>query len=155
MNERLEKWVPIEGISDAFISAELWFDFPNLGIRLIDGRVERDQHRDLVLLFKNVAALRVHEEFVHPTQETTWGRKPAMSELDPNTFPCLIVYDSSLLKELRDELEINYRGARHYRLCTGFPVVDVITNIAPEVSWLERAASAQDAIPPHWARRLS
>jgi hypothetical protein len=113
MAERFERWTPIEGLSGSFISAEVWIDFPAVGVRLVDGRVEVNRHRDLIVLFEDVAAVRVHEEFVHPTQGTTWGREPTVSASDHNTFPCLIVHDSSLFLELKQTLFPNYAGATH------------------------------------------
>ena len=35
MNETYEKWQPVEGITDDFISAEIAGEFPDLYIRLI------------------------------------------------------------------------------------------------------------------------
>jgi hypothetical protein len=153
VDEKLERWVPIDGIDDAFLTAELWYEHPTLAVRLIDGGTQKTTQRDLILLFERVAAVRVHEEYVHPTQGSTCGVGPRISDSNDDTFPCLTVDPSPLLEELRDELAFFYHGAKHYRLCTCYPVIDVVTAEQPYVYWSEHPASRQsDADPPGWVR---
>ena len=33
VDEKLERWVPIDGIDDAFLTAELWYEHPTLAVR--------------------------------------------------------------------------------------------------------------------------
>jgi len=101
--------------------------------------------------FHSVAGYTVHEEFAHPTQGTVWGRDPTISADDKGTFPCLTITGSNWLKLLQPEIEINYTGAVHYRLCSNFPVVDVVAGTEPNVRWFRRPASAQNIPGPDWA----
>lgn len=150
-SESIAKWEAIDDFSFDFISAEIQFDFPRLYIRLIDGRTNIDQHQDLVFRFDRVAAFSMHEEFVHPTQGTVWGREPIISTKRKSTYPCLIVKGSRWFESLRDELEIHYQGAVHYRLCSNFPVVDIVSPEPPLVSWYQRSPQDQDAKLTLWA----
>ena len=145
VDEKLERWVPIDGIDDAFLTAELWYEHPTLAVRLIDGGTQKTTQRDLILLFERVAAVRVHEEYVHPTQGSTCGVGPRISDSNDDTFPCLTVDPSPLLEELRDELAFFYHGAKHYRLCTCYPVIDVVTAEQPYVYWPSIALVARRA----------
>lgn len=150
-SETLAKWEPVENINFDFISADVYFNHSDLWVRLVDGRVDTDEHRDLIFHFTAVAGYAVHEEFAHPSQGTVWGREPVISDNNKSTFPCLIVTGSGWLKSLRHELEINYQGAVQYRLCSNFPVVDVIASKPPAVKWLERRRWEQDMSGPSWA----
>jgi hypothetical protein len=150
-SDTITRWEPIQGIEYEFISAEVHIDFPSVRVRLIDGRVNVDPQRDLVFHFFRSAAFTLHEEFVHPSQSTVYGREPTISQAERYTFPCLIVSASPWFEELREELELHYSGAMHYRLCTMFPVIDVISDEPPKVWWYLRPASQQDSTPPHWA----
>jgi hypothetical protein len=150
-SESLSKWHAIEGIDFGFISAEVQFDFPTLYVRLIDGRTNVENHQDLVFRFESVAAFTVYEEFVHPTQGATWGRDPTISEASKSTYPCLIVCGSSWFESLRDELEINCSKPVHYRLCTHYPVIDIVSSEPPSVCWHRRTPATQDAVIPAWA----
>lgn len=155
MDETCEKWEPVEGINDGFISAEIAGEFPDLYIRLIDGRCDADTHRDLLFHFDHVAAFWLHEEFVHPTQGTVWGKPPLISEERPVTFPCLLISNSRWLADLKQELDINYEGAKQYRLCTSFPVIDIVTDRQPTVQWWSRPSSDQDSPLPRWSIHLA
>src|SRR5947209_15536975 len=110
-SETLTTWEPVEGINFDFISAEVYFNHSDLWVRLVDGRVDIAEHRDLVFHFAAVAGYAVHEEFAHPSQGTVWGLEPAISEDNKSTFPRLIVADSEWFERLRSELDINYGGA--------------------------------------------
>jgi len=151
LGETLMKWEPVEGISFNFISADVFSAHPDLWVRLIDGRVDVPEHHDLVFQFGRVAGFTVHEEFAHPTQETVWGREPVISPENKATFPCLVVTGSAWFKSLGAELEINYEGAIHYRLCSDFPVIDIVSPALPMVRWLVRPKSEQELPRPSWA----
>ena len=150
-SEKLAKWEPVEGISFDFISADVYSAHPDLWVRLIDGRVDVAEHQDLVFHFTRVAGYTVHEEFAHPTQGTVWGREPTISADRKATFPCLIVTGSNWFELLKAEIEISYTGAVHYRLCSDFPVVDVVSANDPSVKWLRRPVSAQSIPGSEWA----
>ena len=152
--ETLKRWEAIEGIDFAFISAEIHSDYPKLYVRLIDGRVEAKQHHDLVLSFSNVVAFTMHEEFVHPTQQTTWGREPIISLSKKATFPCLIIENSPWYKGLKFELELNYPNCVHYRLCTCYPVIDIVSPEPPIVNWSIREADGEGFVLPKWVKKL-
>jgi hypothetical protein len=152
--ETLAKWEAIEGINFDFISAEVFSSHLSLWVRLIDGRVDVSEHRDLIFQFKRVAAFTVNEEFAHPTQGTVWGREPFISAEDHATYPCLIVTGSKWFASLSNEIEINYPGAVHYRLCSDFPVIDVVSPDLPIVMWHVRPKSAQDLPRPMWVTAL-
>jgi hypothetical protein len=149
--ETFAKWEPVGGINFDFISAEAFFAHPDLWVRLIDGRVDVLEHHDLIFQFSRVAGFTVHEEFAHPSQGTVWGREPVISPECAATFPCLIVMGAQWFKSLGDEIEINYKNAIHYRLCSDFPVVDVACASLPVVRWMIRAKSEQDMPRPSWA----
>jgi hypothetical protein len=149
-SETLAKWEPVEGISFDFISAEVYSAHPDLWVRLIDGRVDVTEHQDLILHFTRVVGYTVHEEFAHPTQGTVWGREPTISADRKATFPCLTITGSDWFKLLEPEIEISYAGAVHYRLCSDFPVVDVVSANAPSARWLRRSVSAQNIPGPDW-----
>lgn len=151
VSESLSKWEAIEGIRFDFITAEIHYDFPTLHVRLVDGRVNVEVHEDLVFRFEQVDAFTMHEEFVHPTQGTVWGKEPIISAECPGTYPCLIVAGSEWFECLRDELEIHHKGAIHYRLCTDYPVIDIASPTPPTVSWYRRSRTAQDAVIPIWS----
>lgn len=148
--ETFVKWEPVEGITFDFISAEVFSSHTDLWVRLVDGRVDVLEHRDLIFHFSRVAGFAVHEEFAHPSQGTVWGREPVISPKCRATFPCLVVTGSSWFKSLGDELEISYAGAQHYRLCSNFPVIDVISPERPVVRWLTRPKSKQESSLPSW-----
>jgi len=146
--EILTKWQIVDGITFDFISAEVFSSYPELSVRLIDGRRDVSEHRDLVFQFTRVVAFTLHEEFVHPTQGTVWGREPFISEDNKMTFPCLIVTGSKWYASLG--LKPNYEGAVHYRLCTNLPVVDIVSLVVPTVSWMTRPKTEQEYPPPAW-----
>lgn len=148
--ETLVKWEPVEGITFDFISAEVYFFHADLWVRLIDGRVDVLEHHDLIIQFSHVAGFAVHEEFAHPTQGTVWGREPILSTERKATFPCLVVTGSAWFASLGVEIEINYAGAQHYRLCTHFPVIDVVSAEQPFVRWMIRPKKDQNFAPPCW-----
>jgi len=150
LTETLVKWEPIEGISFDFISADVFSRHLDVWVRLVDGRVDVPEHHDLIFQFSRVAGFAVHEEFAHPAQGTVWGREPVISPECRATFPCLIVTGSQWFKSIGAEIEINYQGAKQYRLCTNFPVVDVISSAAPTVRWHVRSKSAQEVPGPPW-----
>lgn len=66
--ETEEAWEPVPGIRFAFVSIEMHFDYPDLAVRHVDGRVDQEVHEDLIVLFTGVAACTVHEEFNHPAR---------------------------------------------------------------------------------------
>ena len=146
------KWEPVDGISFDFISAEVFSVHPDLWVRLIDGRVDVPEHHDLIFHFSRVAGFTVHEEFAHPTQGTVWGREPVISPECKATFPCLVITGSPWFKSLGDELAITYEGAVHYRRCSDFPVVDIVSPVQPLVRWFVRPRSAQELPRPSWAQ---
>jgi hypothetical protein len=150
-SEKLAKWEPVEGIDFDFISAEVYSAHQDLWVRLIDLRVDVAEHQDLVFHFRRVAGYTVHEEFAHPTQGTVWGREPTISADRKATFPCLIITGSDWFKSLEPEIEISYAGAVHYRLCSDFPVIDVVSANVPSVKWFRRPKSAQNIPGPEWA----
>jgi hypothetical protein len=149
--ETLVKWEPVEGITFDFISADVFSAHSDLWVRLVDGRVDVLEHHDLIIHFSRVAGFTVHEEFAHPTQGTVWGREPVISPVCKATFPCLIVTGGPWFKSLGSELEISYTGAQHYRLCSDFPVIDVVSPLMPVVRWLVRPKSTQESRRPSWA----
>jgi hypothetical protein len=150
--ETFVKWLPVEGITLDFISADVFSAHVDLWVRLLDGRVDVLEHHDLIVHFGRVAGFTVHEEFAHPTQGTVWGREPVISSKCKATFPCLVVAGSQWFKSLGDEPAITYKGAVHYRLCSDFPVIDVISPVVPVVRWLIRPKSAQELPRPSWAQ---
>ena len=151
-DEALARWEPVDGISFDFISADVYSSSAplELWVRLIDGRTDVSEHCDLIFHFDRVAGYTVHEEFAHPTQGTVWGREPTIAAELKATFPCLIVHGSKWPKSLGDELDMSYPGAIHYRLCSAFPVVDVISANAPIVKWIIRPKTKQIAPGPLW-----
>jgi hypothetical protein len=151
--ETFVKWEPVEGITFDFISADVFSAHSDLWVRLVDGRVDVPEHHDLIFHFSRVAGFTVHEEFVHPTQGTVWGREPVISPECKATFPCLIVTGTQWLKSLGSELEISYTGAQHYRLCSDFPVIDVVSPVLPVVRWLIRPKSTQELPRPSWVEK--
>jgi hypothetical protein len=74
-----------------------------------------------------------------------------MSTENKATFPCLVVTGSQWFKSLATELEINYEGAAHYRLCSNSPVIDVISPALLIVKWFARPTSAQELPAQSWA----
>ena len=153
--ETLTPWHPVEGMSFSFISAEVWSEYPRLCLRLTDGRTDVPEQRDLCIVFRRAPAYTVHEEFEHPTQGTTFGREPTIGSGSQHTCPLLTVEGAPWFASLADELEIAGGKYVHYRFCTAFPVVDVVSAEPPEVFWLQRRGPAEDAPLPTWARSVS
>ena len=150
--ETLTPWRPVEGISFSFVGAEVWSDYPRLCLRLIDGRTDVHEQQDLCVVFRRAPAYTVHEEFVHPTQGTVFGREPTIGYGSRHTCPLLTVEGSPWFASLADELELTGGKHVHYRFCTAFPVADVASAEPPEVYWLPRRAPAEDAPLPGWVR---
>jgi len=95
-------------------------------------------------------ALRCMRNLSTLHQGTVWGREPVISRECKATFPCLIVTGAQWLKSLGSELEISYTGAQHYRLCSDFPVIDVVSPVLPVVRWLIRPKSTRELPRPSW-----
>ena len=145
--EQIQKWIPVDGISYDFVSAEIWADYPKLSVRLIDGRANVAQRVDLCFRFDVVCGFTLSEEFIHLTQKAIWGVAPTISRISRHTFPVLIVHNSPWYLALKPKLEILFPGAAHYRLCTNRVLLDIISVNPPAVSWRAQAAAAA----PPWA----
>lgn len=115
-SETLTKWEPVGDINFDFVSSEVYFNHSELWVRLVDGRLDVAEHRDLVSHFAAVAGYAVHEEFAHPSQGTVWSREPVISDDNKSTFPCLIV-------ALRVVRTASVRTRHQLRGCCAIPTV--------------------------------
>lgn len=138
MSEYLEPWIPVEGIPNEFLTASVTHGYNrNLTVRLHRGYSNEALTKligpDLVIEFGPTPAFMVHEEFSHPRNDT-------LSLLSKETrgkpdYPCLIVRNSQWLATFSEQRLIGWDGCVHYLFITGFPIIDVLSNATPKVSW--------------------
>jgi hypothetical protein len=136
--ERHEKWEPVEGIATPAARAEVVEDREGLVVTMIFSEVIDGSDSDLRIRFGRVAGYTVYEEFVHP-----WDSPQTESPMIGDgrfVHPLLLIHDSEWMRSLSDRL-LGFPNCVHHRLLTLDQIVDVLSNIQPEVAWIKGTKS--------------
>tara|TARA_R110002072_G_scaffold302758_1_gene488461 strand:+ start:7829 stop:8257 length:429 start_codon:yes stop_codon:yes gene_type:complete len=127
MVQTYEPWWPVpEAVGKRFLSAELSVVFPKARVRLDQGYANGEAiGPNVVVEFENVAAVTLHEEYVHP-----WNA-PNGEPQWPKGVYVAIVRNSEWVRSFSAGQLAMYRDPVHYRFVTEFPIIDVLCTCAP------------------------
>lgn len=132
--ERLEKWEPTGEIATPAARALIVEDQGGLAVTLMFSEIVDGLHPDLHINFGRVPAYTVHEEFVHPWNDSQTEPPKLTGEWEGYTYPLLLVQDSEWVNSLTERL-VSYEAPIHYRLVTLDQIVDVLCNKLPAANW--------------------
>lgn len=123
---RYRPWAPLEGLPDVLYCEALHDDYEHLRILL---KGEAPHARTLRILFESAVAYRnINESYRARTWNHLGEALPPLTTVEHSPWIAWLIEESG---GVLDEVELT-----HYAIFTPEDCIDVVSEFAPEVSWL-------------------
>jgi hypothetical protein len=133
MTQRFDRWLAVPDVVEPFS-----------GITVVsrgDGVTSLHLHasgRDLRVVFRQIWALTIHEEFAHPDVDVHVDLPQLINSA--GAYPLLMVLNSEWLKSFSDTRLASLPGTpTHYQFISTSYIVNVLSYLRPDAEWVDQS----------------